>query len=413
MPPKALVLDATTGEVRRDNTDGDVRQALSNAQFGDDIMLKQGGGIGARGVENANLLYTHSEGNVLVTFMGELTNVKYLMMKGGLLNADDWQTSSAPLANPALVIHRLYTALGHTKTVAKLRGEFSFVLYDAITARVFAARDPSGKLELFQGSLENKSLYVSNFAPAGSVSHAEVPPGHFVAGGRRSCQPERFLPEQAELNVLKESAQCAAKAAMVGMQGIRPRSRIIRRFYNDPTAKAQKTAVEAALPTLTVVVEEVAPKVSKGKTKRGVRGGAGRRRRTADVPVLESTAEVTSGDERDELVVQAEKDELAAPAAVVERELLEAVLPSPTLDVAKAEQTIAALVRKFSSGNLQSLTDGAMLRSDSQTSLSSMKRVGSCSNMLKDEEADASDLTRVASLSKMTRVASLNQMTSV
>ena len=65
-----------------------------------------------------------------------------------------WQTSTAPDASPARVLFHLYTVLGHSKTVAKLRGLFSFVLYDSAVARVFAARDPSGQIALFQVSFD-------------------------------------------------------------------------------------------------------------------------------------------------------------------------------------------------------------------------------------------------------------------
>lgn len=383
MAPKALVYDPTSDGMRRANTDSDVTKALHNVEVGESaetLMLMQGGGIGVRGATDN--LYTHSEGTVIVAFVGELTNIKYLMMKSGMTDAEGWQTSKATEASPARVLFHLYTALGYSKTVAKLHGNFSFVLYDSAIARVFAARDPSGKLALFQGTFGN-NMFVSNFEPENSTSHTEVPAGHLIAGGRRSCVPERFLPDEKELLILKASAQTAAKAAMTGIQGVRPRARTIKRFFNSAVQASCTKVEEEPLVVVEVDVEvalvdvETPPRV-KGKTKRGVRGGAGRRRRSP----MASTAEEMETDVVSVELVAAEPVPAVGMAAVT----------MPILDLVKAEQTIAALVRKFSSGNLQSLGEATQ---------SGMTRVGSCSNMLKDEEEATGGIKRVPSLSHM------------
>lgn len=392
LPPKALVLDPTTGDMRRDDGHAQVRDNLhaSQADTGG-VMFLQGGGIGVTSVQPATSwmgrtseTYTFCDAEVSVAFMGELTNTKYLMMKSGMLNEHEWQAFDTPLANPAEVLMRTYAALGHTNTVAKLRGVFSFVLYDSASARVFAARDPSGRIPLFQGTLEDKSMFVSNFEPEATHQHAAVPAGHFVAGGRRSCVPERFLPEQSELNTQKRSASSAAKAAMNGIHGIRQRHQYIKRFYNDPAeSKSTLAAVEEAVerPT-TPPVEELVEKPHKGKTKRGVRGGAGRRRRSS--VRLETTLE-------EETVKE------VAVEAPVEVPAFADEVSQPSIDVAKAEQTIAALVRKFSSGNLQGMEGMKRVGSSS-----SMKRVGSCSSLVDDEAA--AGMTRVASKSNLSLV---------
>lgn len=51
-------------------------------------MLLEGGGIGVLGMQDADgasKLHTFVEGDVMVAFTGELTNLKYLMMKVGML----------------------------------------------------------------------------------------------------------------------------------------------------------------------------------------------------------------------------------------------------------------------------------------------------------------------------------------
>lgn len=386
VPPKALVFDPTTGEMHRDDGHEQIHNNLKASQVNTaGVHLLQGGGIGVSSVPSSNSwmgrlneTYTFADATVCVAFMGELTNMKYLMLKSGMLDEQSWQSSNTPLANPAEVIMRLYSTLGHTNTVAKLRGVFSFVLYDSESARVFAARDPTGRLPLFQGTLEDKSMFVSNFEPEATYQHATVPAGHFVAGGRRSCVPERFLPEQSELNTQKQTAASAAKNALNGINGIRPRSSYIRRFYNDPSEIKQHVeptpAVEqVARPTTPAVGE--AEKPHKAKTKRGVRGGAGRRRRTSQR--MERMSEVSN--EGAESAEEAERA-FEAPEAKVEI----------VIDVAKAEETIAALVRKFSNGNLQAMEGG-------------MKRVGSCSSLVADEE-ETLGMTRVNSRSNLSLV---------
>jgi len=402
-------------------------------------MLLEGGGIGVLGMQDADgasKLHTFVEGDVMVAFTGELTNLKYLMMKVGMLEHATWTTSTAQLSSPAKIIHRLYAEFGRVRTLGKLRGVFSFVVYDSSIARVFAARDPSGQLQLFQGCLEDKCLFVSNYKPANSTTSNEVPPGHFVAGARRIHEPEQFLPDKVELETMNNKALEAASKALRGLPPVRTREQRVKHFSrhlveapSSLTPIATKRAAETPLvdstasPTDTPTQEMVARR----KTKRGTRGGVRRNRKSHTHPSAECKgldaeaavfvpAEFPDKDSTSSREVEA--DVAQAPEKVdVESMPLQrsASVSHMAVDVAAAERTISQLVTKFSNSHLPEMMLSPLGRSSAAKG--GLKRVGSCSRlnvptMLGAEVLGFSGL-KTSLRNSMTRVASLSHIPAV
>lgn len=72
--------------------------------------------------------------------------------------------------------------------LSELQGQYAFVLYDSVRRAVFAARDPSGKEQLYYHSTPDGYTSFTNRpidVPEAGVRHSswyELPPGYFVSG---------------------------------------------------------------------------------------------------------------------------------------------------------------------------------------------------------------------------------------
>ena len=85
---------------------------------------------------------------------GEIFNYKELINEFKL--EDEYKTNS----DCEIIIH-LYKKFGIKKTLEKLDGEFSFVLYDASINKIFISRDQLGIRSLFIGKKDNEILVAS------------------------------------------------------------------------------------------------------------------------------------------------------------------------------------------------------------------------------------------------------------
>jgi hypothetical protein len=184
-PPKALHVDPVTCISSRHPLRA---AALMHANHVTALRSEQGeeGGaaFGVRGGGETSV-HTYDGDNLQVAFMGDISNLHYLATKGGLGGGDKvsqprarggettttvgesrgeretcirhlmrgrlpaQQVRSVQQHNPAHVIAKVFLSYG-VGTVAKMRGTFAFVIYDALSMRVFAARDPSGVWPLYQ-----------------------------------------------------------------------------------------------------------------------------------------------------------------------------------------------------------------------------------------------------------------------
>lgn len=133
---------------------------------------------------------------------------------------------------------KLYTQMG-TGMISKLRGHFSFCIYDATTVRVLAARDSSGLIPLVQGKLSDNSLFIASgdCYPRDAHSVTEIPPGYYKYGWHAGAV--KFANSETEA---RHSAELASSAADVALAGLfcKPQEKTLksRRSSLDSTGSA-------------------------------------------------------------------------------------------------------------------------------------------------------------------------------
>ncbi len=230
--------------------------ALSALEFQTSSTSADGGGV-AISVGPAIQAFTDNE--IIVSFCGHLTNVDYLAWRlfsaeGRAGDALSRRHKSPLEAASALVggrcyeaelVCHMYKAFG-TKALPKLRGQFSFVCFDARSVRVFAARDPSGTYPLLYGRDESGAVVVANFESAermfesarvttdDETSHHQdqttsspkakaksllkpVPAGCFIYG-HRGISPQRFAKDEASAKKLASVTSDAVADALRGLR---------------------------------------------------------------------------------------------------------------------------------------------------------------------------------------------------
>lgn len=249
-PPKGL----SGGGARRKSTDEQVAQKLSQFHLNSQVWLSDGGGLAVSTPSVVTDTMTRPEtfvnDNLIVAFCGELTNLEQLVTK--TLFEEMAYAGGLPEANlSARVVGTLYTKLQEPeKVVAKLRGTFAFVVHDTATVRMFAARDNSGDLPLYQGRLEDGTVVVSNYRPEGFDMDTEVPAGHFVFGNSRLSVPQKFSPALGDIQQARTQAQAAASRALEGLLGAKREP--LKLVNNDErftvvVSKAQKRKAKARM----------------------------------------------------------------------------------------------------------------------------------------------------------------------
>jgi hypothetical protein len=222
-PPKELHDGARRGRAK------EIRAQFDKMGFGLDaqLFIEDCGGLASEGSEMYN------DGRVVVAFCGELTNKDYLAQK--LFPEEPVEYSK----NSAKLIGKLFEQLDdHPQgLVGKLRGTYSFVVFDIERVRMFAARDCSGPAPIYQSRLSDGTMVISNYMTPECDEQSEVPPGHYVYGARRCGLPQKFSQSKDEL----EQAQVDAKQAVSkALQGILTRSELQPRLH-----KSMKTRMAA------------------------------------------------------------------------------------------------------------------------------------------------------------------------
>ena len=216
--------------------------ALSALEFQTSSTSADGGGV-AISVGPAIQAFTDNE--IIVSFCGHLTNVDYLAWRlfsaegrrGDALSrkhASPLEAASALIGGrcyEAELVCHMYKTFG-TKALPKLRGQFSFVCFDARSVRVFAARDPSGTYPLLYGRDASGTVVVANFESAERVFAStepepndaaipkflkSVPAGCFIYG-HRGIAPQRFAKDEASA---KKQASKTSDAVANALRGLR------------------------------------------------------------------------------------------------------------------------------------------------------------------------------------------------
>ena len=248
-PPKQTLRVNPYGVASRAEPNTALDDALSALEFQTSSTSADGGGV-AISVGPAIQAFTDNE--IIVSFCGHLTNVDYLAWRlfsaeGRRGDALSRQHKSLLEAASALIggrcyeaelVCHMYKAFG-TKALPKLRGQFSFVCFDARSVRVFAARDPSGTYPLLYGRDESGAVVVANFesaermfeigqraldddAPATTAKPPRrllkpVPAGCFIYG-HRGIEPQRFAKDEASA---KKQASKTSDAVANALRGLR------------------------------------------------------------------------------------------------------------------------------------------------------------------------------------------------
>jgi len=222
LPPKALDLH---GGAHRECNDAKVARRLSQFHLNSQVWLSDGGGVAVSTPSVATKTLVRPEvfvsDTLVVAFCGYLTNLEELTTK--MLYKELCEVGYLPERNlNARVVGMLYAKTHDpSQVVAKLRGIFSFAVLDTESVRVFAARDNSGSMPLFQGRLPDGTLVVSNFTPEGLEMEVEVPSGHYIFGNRRANVPHKFSPALDELQRAMTHAHSAAHHALEGLSARR------------------------------------------------------------------------------------------------------------------------------------------------------------------------------------------------
>ncbi|MBT4792103.1 MAG: asparagine synthase B [Halobacteriovoraceae bacterium] len=116
-------------------------------------------------------------------------NQTYFMCNGEIYNFKSLESSlefDYKSSSDCEVLIPLFEQIGMPAMLAKLDGEFAFVIYDEKTERVFAARDAMGIRPLFYGKTKNDKIAFASEVKALQDFCTEVkafPPGHYYEDG--------------------------------------------------------------------------------------------------------------------------------------------------------------------------------------------------------------------------------------
>jgi len=230
------------GAYRR-NMEEQIRASLSKLGFegATQAFLVDGAGLAlSEGPELFN------DGKVIVAFCGELTNKEQLVRKVLLKDeAADVEKIIGEKNVSARLVGKLFEEAGQQpqSIMGKLRGTYGFIVLDIATVRVFAARDCSGLIPLYQNRLSNGTLVVSNFEVEECNQQTEVPPGHYVYGGRRCSFPQKFSDSKEEWDKAQGNAHGAVSKAL---QGILTRAQLTHRPRSSPIKAPTRKPVTLA-----------------------------------------------------------------------------------------------------------------------------------------------------------------------
>ena len=194
--PDTLDLEPCT-----DSSTDDVRRALQELDCEDPgklVICLDGGGIAASRLGKTPELVV--VGTFITVLCGSLSNYAYLVRKFCLEELGLPSTVSleavrerTPIRETALLC-KLYDRLG-TGMLTKLRGKFTFCVYDSMYKRAFAAWDTSEAVSLVCGRTDDGFNFVASgeYRPPGAVKVSEIGPGRYVyslGAEQKFCYPE-------------------------------------------------------------------------------------------------------------------------------------------------------------------------------------------------------------------------------
>lgn len=227
VPPKQLRVN-NAGQAVRASANGALDEALSALEFQKSSQTVDGGGVA---ISVGPAIQAFTDNDVIVSFCGQLTNVDYLAWRlfspegrrGDRIMQSPLEAASKLIGGrcyEAELICHMYKTFG-TKSLPKLRGQFSFACFDARSVRVFAARDPSGTYPLLFGRDDEGTVVVANFEAAKDIlsggTMRAVPAGCFIYG-HRGIAPQRYAKDEA---VSQMEAAAAADAAANALRGLK------------------------------------------------------------------------------------------------------------------------------------------------------------------------------------------------
>nr|AML77242.1 putative LOV domain-containing protein [Codium fragile] len=256
-PEKSLQL-GTDEVLHREGNEQFIAEFLAAAQLGGPSSRKvmaslPGGGI-AVDAQGA-LPKIAQEGPFVCAITGSIQNYAYLVKKylqeelGLPANVTLEAIKERSPITETVLLCKMYSLLG-TGMLSKLRGHFSFCLYDSITVRVLAARDPSGAVPLYESHLDNGALIMtSSKALVGNLECSpivEIQPGNYKYGWRAPAR-KYTNPE----TVVKSTAQVASRAALAALTGIAKKS------PSTPAASTRRASFDATRVDIKKSAEEI------------------------------------------------------------------------------------------------------------------------------------------------------------
>jgi len=244
-PEKSLEFGADE-KLHRSAKEQFVRGVLESVNLGSGnkaILTLPGGGIAVQHSDAAPKIAIDPSSSTLGVLTGHIQNYSYLVKKYLQLELHLPQNVTLeairermPVTETELLC-KMYSQMG-TGMISKLRGHFSFCIYDATTVRVLAARDCSGSVPLLQGKLSDNSLFIASgdTYPGDAREVEDIPPGHYKYGWHASSM--KFANPESEARHSAEEASSAADAALAGLF-CKPGDRITRRSSFDSASLSQ------------------------------------------------------------------------------------------------------------------------------------------------------------------------------
>lgn len=244
-PEKSLEFGADE-KLHRSAKEQFIRGVLESVNLGSGnkaILTLPGGGIAVQHSDATPKIAIDPSSSTLSVLTGHIQNYSYLVKKYLQLELHLPQNVTLEAikermpVTEAELLCKMYSQMG-TTMISKLRGHFSFCIYDATTVRVLAARDCSGSVPLVQGKLSDNSLFIASSDTYPGDAHAveDIPAGHYKYGWHAHAM--KFANPESQT---RHSAEEASSAAHIALQGLfcKPGDRITRRSSFDSASLTQ------------------------------------------------------------------------------------------------------------------------------------------------------------------------------
>lgn len=244
-PEKSLEFGADE-KLHRSAKEQFIRGVLESVNLGSEnkaILTLPGGGVAVQHNDAAPKIAIDPSSSTLGVLTGSIQNYSYLVKKYLQLELHLPQNVTLEAikermpVTEAELLCKMYSQMG-TGMISKLRGHFSFCIYDATTVRVLAARDCSGSVPLVQGKLSDNSLFIASgdAYPGDACELEDIPAGHYKYGWHAHAM--KFANPESEARHSAEQASSAADAALAGLF-CKPTHNITRRSSFDSASLSQ------------------------------------------------------------------------------------------------------------------------------------------------------------------------------